>query len=163
MTDHDGAPPGDGVQTAPDEVHVLPDQFDGPSVETRPLEIQPDHGTMPDFHTQPDDAVLPDRPEIQLPEAELPDGCLPEFASREELEMALRRAQLVMDDCETLLDPAIRAMEDGAWVSRLADEFFTGLTTHARLAGTVAGGCVDLIQEALDSRGDDDVIDVRPM
>ncbi|TDE08502.1 hypothetical protein [Jiangella asiatica] len=146
MTDHDGAQPTDGAQTAPDELYTLPDQFEPPPVETRPLEIQPDY------------EILPDRPDTGPP-----DGCFPDLASREELEMALRRAQLVMDDCETLLDPAIRAMEDGAWVSRLADEFSNGLTTHARLAGTIAGNCVDLIQEALENRGSDDVIDARPM
>lgn len=141
MTEHDGARP---VGTAPDSTHVVTDDFAPPSVETRPLELQP----APDVITLPD----PTRPE---------DGCFPTTATREELEMALRRAQLVADDCAALLDPAQRAMEDGAWVSRLADEFSTGLMTHARMAATIADGCVETIQTALDTRGEDEPLEVH--
>lgn len=136
MTDHDARP----VETAPG-THPVVDGFAPRPYETRPLEVQPDVDTAPDI--------------IARPEPRPPDD--PGAASREELEMALRRAQLVADDCASLLEPAQRAMEDGAWVSRLADEFSTGLTMHARLAGTVADGCVETIQTALDTRGDDPV------
>jgi succinate dehydrogenase/fumarate reductase flavoprotein subunit len=144
MTEHDGARP---LETAPDSAHPVTDGFAPSPLGTRPLEVHPDR---PGADTAPDIIALP-APEHPGPRP--PDDA--GTASREELEMALRRAQLVADDCASLLDPAQRAMEDGAWVSRLADEFSTGLTTHARLAGTVADGCVETIQTALDTRRDD--------
>lgn len=150
MTDHDARP----VETAPDTTHPVTNGFAPAPVETRPLEVQPDR---PDVSTQPDVDTAPDI--IARPEPIPPDDS--GTASREELEMALRRAQLVADDCAALLEPAQRAMEDGAWVSRLADEFSTGLTMHARLAGTIADGCVETIQTALDTRGNDDPLEVR--
>lgn len=130
-----------------DPAHAVPDGFEPAPYETRPLAIQPDDGTTPDIVARPPIIALPD----------------PGTSSREELEMALQRAQLVADDCESLLAPAQRAMEDGAWVSRLADEFSNELTVHARLAGSVAAACVETIQTALDSRGDDDLLEVRPL
>ncbi|TDD69243.1 hypothetical protein E1262_13020 [Jiangella aurantiaca] len=122
-----------------DSAHVVPDAFQTPSFETRPLEVQPD--------------IIARPPTIPPPD--------PGTSSREELEMALQRAQLVAEDCESLFAAAQRAMEDGAWVSRLADEFSNGLTVHARLAGSVAGSCVETIQTALDARGDE-LLEVRP-
>lgn len=130
-----------------DSAHVVPDGFQTPSVETKPLEIQPDFETGPDIVVRPPTIGPPD----------------PGTSSREELEMALHRAQLVADDCESLLSAAQRAMEDGAWVSRLADEFSNGLTMHARLAGSIAANCVETIQTALDARGDDELLEVRPL
>ena len=129
-----------------DSAHVVPDGFEPPPYETRPLQTQPDVENAPDVITRPP-IILPDYPD----------------ASREELEMALQRAQLVAEDCESLFAAAQRAMEDGAWVSRLADEFSTALATHARLAGSVAESCVEVIQAALDSRGDEDLLEVRPL
>lgn len=160
MTDNDGAPPVDGVETAPDGSHLVNDQFEPPPVETRPLEIQPDYHTQPDedvrpeYHTQPDAEIIADEP---IPPHDFP------IASREELEMALHRAQLVMDDCTTLLDPALQAMQDGAWVSRRGDEFSTALTTHSRLAGTVAESCVETIQVAIDGYTNPELPEVRPL
>lgn len=127
-----------------DPAHVVPDGFQTPSFETQPIETQP-------LETQPDIIARP-------PTLPYDPG-----SSREELEMALQRAQLVADDCESLFAAAQRAMEDGAWVSRLADEFSTGLVVHARLAGSVAGSCVETIQAALDARGDDELPEVRPL
>ncbi|RIQ12438.1 hypothetical protein [Jiangella rhizosphaerae] len=130
-----------------DSAHVVPDGFQMPSVETRPLVTQPGVETAPDLIARPPIVPLPDTG----------------TSSREELEMALQRAQLVADDCESLFSAAQRAMEDGAWVSRLADEFSNGLTVHARLAGSVAESCVETIQAALDARGDDEPLEVRPL
>ncbi|WP_053207475.1 hypothetical protein [Jiangella muralis] len=129
-----------------DPAHVAPDGFQPLPYETRPLETQPDVGTTPDIIARP--PTIPPHD--------------PGTSSREELEMALQRAQLVADDCESLFAPAQRAMEDGAWVSRLADEFFNELTVQARLAGSVAAAGVETIQTALDGRGDDELLEVRP-
>ncbi|MBB5785540.1 hypothetical protein [Jiangella mangrovi] len=150
MTEHDGARP---IHTAPDSTHVVTDGFAPSPHGTRPLELHPDR---PGVDTAPDVVALP---APQNPGPRPPDD--PGTASREELEMALRRAQLVADDCASLLDPAQRAMEEGAWVSRLADEFSTGLAAHARLAGGIADGCVDIIQTALDTRGPDEPLEVH--
>ncbi len=129
-----------------DPAHVVPDGFQTPSFETKPLEIQPD-----EVETGPDIIARPPIP---------PND--PGTSSREELEMALQRAQLVADDCESLLSAAQRAMEDGAWVSNRADEFSNALSVHSRMAGNVAGACVETIQAALDARGDDELLEVRP-
>jgi hypothetical protein len=160
MTEHAGPE----AETAPDSTHVVTDGFAPSPHETRPLELHPDRPgyAPPEVSTQPDVDTAPDI--IALPGPQNPGPMPPDdpgTASREELEMALRRAQLVADDCASLLDPAQRAMEDGAWVSRLADEFSTGLTMHARLAGSIADGCVETIQTALDTRGEDDPLEVR--
>lgn len=160
MAGNDGVPPIEGVHTQPDvaqvptdDLHTLPDFETLPDVHT-----QPDFETLPDVHTQPDFGTLPD---CRLP-TDLPDDCFP-VASREELEMALHRAQLVLADCEAILEPAVQALMDGAWVSRMADEFYTGLTTYSRLTAGIGESCVETIQEALDVRGDDDIVEVRPL
>ncbi|WP_116952525.1 hypothetical protein [Jiangella endophytica] len=129
-----------------DSAHVVPDGFQTPSFETRPLETQPGVENAPDIIARPPTCPPHD----------------PGTSSREELEMALQRAQLVADDCESLFSAAQRAMEDGAWVSSLADQFSGGLATHARLAGSVAESCVEVIQAALDACGDDELLEVRP-
>lgn len=159
--------PPAGADTAPGShpsVHTQPDQEQLPEFHTQPdhAEFQPDE--RPEFHTLPDYVeTLPDeRPELDLPPIGPPIDCFPQ-PTREELEMALHRAQLVMEDASAVLAPAIKAMEDGAWVSRKADEFSTGLTTHAQLAATTAERCVEVIQEALDAHGDDDVLEPRPL
>ncbi|WP_298321743.1 hypothetical protein [Haloactinopolyspora sp.] len=126
----------------------------GPEFETQPdrVDVSPDYHTLPDrVEVPPDQHGLPDGVVITPPDDDIID-CFPQ-PSLEELEMALHRAQLVMEDMSALLEPALKAMEDGAWVSRRADEFSTGLTTHAGMAESAAQRCVDAIQEAIDTRG----------
>ncbi|NED96325.1 hypothetical protein G1H11_13505 [Phytoactinopolyspora alkaliphila] len=72
--------------------------------------------------------------------------------SREELELALERAKLVAEDCATILQPAVQAMLDGAWVSRRADEFSLALEEHARMATSAGAHPVRVIEHALDQR-----------
>ncbi|PSL06789.1 hypothetical protein CLV30_102177 [Haloactinopolyspora alba] len=183
----DNAPPPHGVETAPDSastprppsdtppVHNQPDEQPLPDIHTQPdygqtppvPEDQPDHVEFPDIHNQPDHVDLQPDYEVETPIGrppilEPPVGCFPQ-PTREELEMALHRAQLVVDELSSLLDPALKAMEDGAWVSRRADEFSGGLTEHARQTGATAERCLDTIQEALDNHGDDNVVEPRPL
>lgn len=179
MAEHDGAPAVEGVQTAPDvheveaPVQIVEEFGPPPGIETKPLLIEPDSDieTLPDYYTQPDIETQPDyhivpddQSQIPRPDNQ-PDGCfpMPPVASRDELELALHRAQLVAEDCASVLDPAIRAMEEGAWVSSRADEFFTGLTTHSRLAGSIGQSCVDTIIEALETGRPDDLLELKPL
>lgn len=115
---------------------------------------QPETGHS-DLVNQPDyvgpDYLVPEPPDLRPPER--PDPPPPEppgDVSREELEIALERAKLVADDCATILDPAIQAMKDGAWVSRAADEFSLALEGHARMAADAGERQVETIKEAFD-------------
>ena len=144
---------GPEFETQPDRVDVSPD------FETLPdrVDVSPDFETLPDrVDVSPDFETLPDPVVLPQPDVDIPDGSLP---SLEELEMALHRAQLVLEDLSTLFEPALRAMEDGAWVSRRADEFSGGLTSHAGLADSTGQRCVEAIQEAIDSRGGGNPVD----
>ncbi len=121
------------------------------------VNIQPDHHTLP--RNQPDFHTLPEKPDdesghVTYPDIEDPITCFPP-PTREDLENALTRAQLVVEDAANLLSQAIEAMAGEAWVSRTADEFSDGLETHARIAGDAAEAGVETIREALDTHGDD--------
>jgi hypothetical protein len=132
---------------------------------------QPEDPT--DLQTQPDVVEWPPPdtdfrvPELEPPIVGDPPPPPPQpednQVSREELELALERAKLVADDCATILQPAVQAMLDGAWVSRRADEFSLALEEHARIATVAGERPVHVIERALSQRietGDPQLPDV---
>lgn len=116
-----------------------------------------------EFHHRPDDTPDDSYPElappidrIEIPEYEIrpPEPprvpeCPPGPGDREELELALERARLVADDCASILAPAVQAMQDGAWISRRADEFSLELDDNIRQATEAGQDVVQVIEEAL--------------
>lgn len=147
-------------------------EFRAPRAEVRlpdaygPDESDPNHldlRTQPDYveMERPPNTEVGNPPEFETPTCRLPlPPDLGGQVSREELELALERAKLVADDCSSILQPAVQAMRDGAWVSSRADEFSLALDEHARIATAAAQRPVEIIENALSERGDSGDFDI---
>lgn len=66
-----------------------------------------------------------------------------------ELQQALSSATSLAQVCGTRLDDVTSAMAAHAWVSHLADAFFTDLRGNAKAATAAGDGCVENVKAAL--------------
>ncbi|SEF10672.1 hypothetical protein [Jiangella alba] len=59
-------------------------------------------------------------------------------------------ARPVSDDLKSDLDAAVRAMDNGAWQSSIADTFYTELTGHKTTLTTAAEGVMTEFGDAIE-------------
>jgi hypothetical protein len=70
------------------------------------------------------------------------------------LAAALGRARPVARHAATVFDSTAAGMRGEAWVSPLADRFFSELTAHDAVARSAGDGCVEALQRAHDGQPD---------